>query len=143
MTVNDRSFDKDMKHTKQNQPTLGPTQRQLRVGEQLRHVIVQTLQRGHFHDAFLLEHAQMVSVSEVRVSPDMKHATAYTIRLGGGDMTEFLAALNANADIFQRDIGHEIRMKFTPKLRFVEDDSFENSAKIDAILHNLPKAIDE
>lgn len=143
ITVKNTLFDKDMKHTKQNQPTLGPTQRQLRVGEQLRHVIVQTLQRGHFHDVFLLEHAAMVSVSEVRVSPDMKHATAYTIRLGGGDMTEFLAALNANADIFQRDIGHEIRMKFTPKLRFVEDDSFENSAKIDAILHNLPKAIEE
>lgn len=119
---------------------VGPTQRQLRVGEQLRHVIVQTLQRGHFHDAFLLENASMVTVSEVRVSPDMKHATAYAIRIGGGDMAEFLDALNANADIFQRDVGHEIRMKFTPKIRFAEDDSFENSAKIDAILHNLPKS---
>jgi ribosome-binding factor A len=129
-----------MKHTKQQGPSTGPTQRQLRVGEQLRHVIVATLQRGHFHDAFLLENASMLSISEVRVSPDMKYATAYTIRLGGGDITEFLAALNNNADIFQRDIGHEIRMKFTPKVRFVEDDSFENSAKIDAILHNLPKS---
>ena len=124
---------------KEASKAVGPTQRQLRVGEQLRHVIVQTLQRGHFHDAFLLENASMVTVSEVRVSPDMKHATAYTIRLGGGDMSEFLDALNANADVFQRDIGHEIRMKFTPKLRFTEDDSFENSAKIDSILHNLPK----
>lgn len=132
-----------MKHKKSQPTTLGPTQRQLRVGEQLRHVIVQTLQRGHFHDAFLLENASMISVSEVRVSPDMKHATAYTVRLGGGDMSEFLNALNANADIFQRDIGHEIRMKFTPKLRFVEDDSFENAAKIDAILHNLPKSSEE
>jgi ribosome-binding factor A len=121
----------------------GPTQRQLRVGEQLRHVIVQTLQRGHFHDAFLLENSSMVTVSEVRVSPDMKYATAYTIPLAGGDIDAFLNALNANADIFQRDIGHEIRMKFTPKLRFAEDDSFENSAKIDAILHNLPKPVSE
>lgn len=129
-----------MKHTKQSGPSTGPTQRQLRVGEQLRHVIVQTLQRGHFHHAFLIENASLVTVSEVRVSPDMKYATAYTIRLGGGDMEEFLTALNENADVFQRDIGHEIRMKFTPKIRFVEDDSFENSAKIDAILHNLPKA---
>ena len=73
--------------------TQGPTQRQLRVGEQLRHVIVQTLQRGHFHNEFLLSHCSEVTVSEVRVSPDMKHATAYAIRLGGGEMKEFLAAL--------------------------------------------------
>lgn len=120
--------------------TLGPSQRQLRVGEQLRHVIVETLQRGHFHHELLLSRASEISVSEVRVSPDMKHATAYTVRLGGGDMHDFLIALNENADIFQKDIGREIRMKFTPKVRFVEDDSFENSAKIDAILHNLPKS---
>lgn len=132
-----------MKHTKTPSPALGPTQRQLRVGEQLRHVIVSTLQRGHFHDEFLLENADIVTVSEVKVSPDMKHATAYTVRLGGGDTTDMLAALNANADIFQRDIGHEIRMKFTPKIRFVEDNSFENAVRIDSILHNLPKAVDE
>lgn len=121
---------------------LGPTQRQLRVGEQLRHVVVSTLQRGHFHDAYLMENASMVTVSEVKVSPDMKHATAFTVKLGGGDMTEMLASLNANFDVFQRDIGHEIRMKFTPKIKFVEDDSFENATKIDSILHNLPKAVD-
>lgn len=133
-----------MKHTKSSPPsTLGPTQRQLRVGEQLRHVIVTTLQRGHFHDEFLMSNAAMVTVSEVKVSPDMKHATAYTVRLGGGDMTEMLESLNANADIFQRDIGHEIRMKFTPKVKFVEDNSFENAVKIDAILHGLPKTIDD
>lgn len=131
-----------MKH-KKPAPSLGPTQRQLRVGEQLRHVIVQTLQRGHFHDSYLISNASMVTVSEVKVSPDMKHATAYTVRLGGGDTTEMLSSLNANADVFQRDVGHEIRMKFTPKIKFVEDDSFENSAKIDAILHNLPKPISE
>ena len=119
---------------------LGPTQRQLRVGEQLRHVIVSTLQRGHFHDSYLMENASMVTVSEVKVSPDMKHATAYIVPLGGGDATQMLASLNENFDVFQRDIGHEIRMKFTPKVRFVEDDSFENATKIDAILYNLPKS---
>lgn len=129
--------------SKESPKATGPTQRQLRVGEQLRHVIVQTLQRGHFHDAFLLENASMVTVSEVRVSPDMKHATAYTICLGGGDMSKFLEALNSNADVFQRDIGHEIRMKFTPKLHFVEDISFEHSARIDEILHKIPRALSE
>jgi ribosome-binding factor A len=128
-----------MKHTKPTHSNLGPTQRQLRVGEQLRHVIVQTLQRGHFHDEFLLVNASMVTVSEVKVSPDMKYATAYTTRLGGGDIGEMLDALNGNAAVFQKDIGHEIRMKFTPKVRFVEDNSFENAMKIDSILHNLPK----
>ncbi len=129
-----------MKKDNKKPQGLGPTQRQLRVGEQLRHVIVATLQRGHFHDAYLMDNADQVTVSEVKVSPDMKHATAYTVKLGGGDTTEMLASLNANFDVFQRDIGHEIRMKFTPKIRFVEDDSFENATKIDAILHNLPKA---
>jgi ribosome-binding factor A len=128
---------------KEASKAVGPTQRQLRVGEQLRHVIVQTLQRGHFHDAYLMENASLVTVSEVKVSPDMKHATAYTVRLGGGDTTEMLASLNANFDVFQRDIGHEIRMKFTPKVKFVEDISFENSTKIDSILHNLPKPASE
>lgn len=73
----------------------------------------------------------------------MKHATAYAIRLGGGEMKEFLAALNENADVFQKEIGRQIRMKFTPKVHFTEDDSFDNAAKIDAILHNLPKAADD
>lgn len=121
----------------------GPTQRQLRVGEQLRHIVVETLARGHFHDAFLLDNASMVSVSEVRVSPDMKYATAYIVVLGGADTKPYLEALSANADIFQKEFARQIRMKFTPKLRFAEDDSFENAAKIDAILHNLPKAADE
>ncbi len=129
-----------MKNKKDTQAGLGPTQRQLRVGEQLRHVIVATLQRGHFHDTYLMENASLVTISEVKVSPDMTHATAYTVRLGGGDTTEMLASLNANFDVFQRDIGHEIRMKFTPKVKFVEDNSFENATKIDSILHNLPKS---
>lgn len=132
-----------MKHTKPNSATLGPSQRQLRVGEQLRHILVETLARGHFHDAFLLENASMVSVSEVRVSPDMKYATAYIVPLGGGDASEFLEALTNNADVFQKEFARQIRMKFTPRIRFAEDDSFENAAKIDAILHNLPKSLED
>ena len=129
-----------MKHTN-TQPT-GPSQRQLRVGEQLLHVIMETLGRGHFHDAFLLEHAGLVSVSEVRVSPDMKHATAYATMIGGQNLAEALTALNANADIFQKEIGRQVRMKFTPKLKFVEDTLYDSAAKIDALLHNLPKPVE-
>ena len=130
-----------MKHAPQQ--TLGPTQRQLRVGEQLRHIAVETLARGHFHDPFLLDNASMVSVSEVKVSPDMKYATAYIVPLGGGDATAYLQALNNNADVFQKEFARQIRMKFTPKIRFAADDSFENAAKIDAILHNLPRSTEE
>jgi ribosome-binding factor A len=83
------------------------------------------------------------SLRDFACFPFMKHATAYTVRLGGGDTTEMLASLNANFDVFQRDIGHEIRMKFTPKVKFVEDNSFENATKIDAILHNLTNGEDE
>lgn len=121
---------------------LGPSQRQLRVGEQLRHVITDTLARGHFHDAFLMSKAGMVSISEVRVSPDMKHATAFATMIGGIGLAEALDALNANADIFQKEIGRQVRMKFTPKLKFVEDTVYDNAAKIDALLHSLPKAAD-
>jgi len=122
---------------------LGPSQRQLRVGEQLRHVITDTLARGHFHDSFLISKAGMVSVSEVRVSPDMKHATAFATMVGGDGLTEALTALNANADIFQKEIGRQVRMKFTPRLKFVEDTLYDNAALIDALLHNLQKAAEE
>ena len=129
-----------MKHNQQ--PSSSPTQRQLRVGEQLRHVITETLARGHFHDDFLLENAGLVSISEVRVSPDMKHATAYSMMIGGQNTEAALASLNNNADIFQKEIGRQIRMKFTPRLKFVEDTLYDSAAKIDALLHNLPKAAD-
>lgn len=129
-----------MKNT--NTPSAGPSQRQLRVGEQLRHVMTDTLARGHFHDEFLREHSGLVSVSEVRVSPDMKHATAYATMIGGQNLKEALESLNANADIFQKEIGRQVRMKFTPKLKFVEDTLYDSAAKIDALLHSLPKAVD-
>ncbi len=129
-----------MKHNQT--PSTGPTQRQLRVGEQLRHVITDTLARGHFHDEFLISNAGLVSISEVRVSPDMKHATAYATMIGGQDTEAALASLNTNADIFQKEIGRQVRMKFTPRLKFVEDTLYDSAAKIDALLHSLPKPAD-
>lgn len=133
-----------MKHKSQQsgQPQ-GPSQRQLRVGEQLRQVITSVLSRGHFHDEFLISHSDLVTISEVRVSPDMKHATAYATMLGGQNLAEALTALNANADIFQKEIGHQIRMKFTPKLKFVEDTLYDSASRIDELLHNLPKAAED
>ena len=122
-----------MKHNQQN----GPSQRQLRVGEQIRHIIAETLQRGHFHDEILIDNASIVTVTEVRPSPDLKQATAYVISLGGEDMEAILPALNDNSSIFQKDINAKANLKFTPKVRFKLDTSFESVQKLDALLSNI------
>ena len=113
-----------------------PSQRQRRVGEQLRHIMVETLQRGHFHQEILLN-AQGITVTEVQASPDLKHAVAYVIALGGADMDELLPALNADAHIFQKDIGRQANLKFTPRVKFRLDESFENSQRINQLLEEV------
>jgi len=119
---------------------IGPSQRQLRVGEELRHALSQTLRRGHFHDEVLFNAAPNLSVTEVRISPDLKNATAYMMVLGGQGLDQIIPALNDAAGYFQREIAHQMKMRFTPKLRFVVDESFENAAKIESLLRSLPKA---
>lgn len=121
-----------MKHTQQ-----GPSQRQLRVGEQLRHIIAETMARGHFHDALLIDMASLVTVTEVRPAPDLKQATAFVIALGGENMDKILPALNEEAFIFQKDINTKSNLKFTPKIRFKNDVSFDKAQKLEEILSNL------
>ena len=120
-----------------------PSQRQLRVGEQLRHIIADTLQRGNFTDPMLFDKAGQITIAEVRVSPDMKHATAYTSLITAQDISPVLAALNDSAHAFQQDINKKIKMKFTPKIRFVIDDRFDKAGRIEGILRNLPKPADD
>ena len=120
-----------------------PTQRQLRVGEQLRHIITETLQRGKFHDAILLDHAPAITVTEVRVAPDLKHAKAFVMKLGGRNMDEILPALNESAGYFQKEIARQMTTKFTPRVRFVSDESFDNAQKIETLLHNLPRSAEQ
>ncbi len=120
----------------QNQST-GPSQRQLRVGEQIRHAIIETLQKGKFDDAVLFDISHTVTVSEVRTSPDLKNATAYVMTLGGAKMEEVLPALNEAAFTFQKDIGRKLQLKFTPRIRFVMDKSFDEAQKINSILSEL------
>lgn len=121
----------------------GQSQRQLRVGEQLRHILVETLQKGHFHDEVLLRDSSLITVTEVQVTPDLKNATAFIVRLGGGNMKPLLSALNDNSAAFQREFAHQLRIRNTPRLRFVEDTSFEKAARIETILSNLPKTGEE
>ncbi len=115
----------------------GPSQRQLRVGEQIRHIMSETLSRGDFYNEVLMNVAGGITVTEVRPSPDLRQATAYVISLGGADMDSILPALNENAPVFQKDINTKANLKFTPKVRFKEDTSFEKVQKLDELLSTI------
>ncbi len=110
-----------------------PSQRQLRVGEELRHSVVRIFDHAHFRDPDLA--AASITVTEVRVSPDLKNATAFVIPLGGLEMDRVVAALNRAQGYFRRELGRELALKFVPRIRFAADTSFEYSSRIDALLH--------
>jgi ribosome-binding factor A len=113
-----------------------PSQRQLRVGEQLRHIIAETMTRGHFSHAALMDAGQ-ITVSEVRVSPDLKNATAYVMSLGGQNMEEILPALNDETRLFQKEINRQSNMKFTPRLTFRSDNTFDEVQRINTLLQDI------
>jgi ribosome-binding factor A len=106
--------------------------RTLRVGEQVRHILSEILQRGDVHDETLATH--MVSVTEVRMSPDLRHATVFVKPLLGKDEDAVLKALRTNTAYLQREVAHRVKMKYAAKLKFLPDDSFEEASHIDALL---------
>ncbi len=118
------------------QNTNEPSQRQLRVGEQIRHIVAETMQRGHFNERVLID-LNLVSVSEVRVSPDLKHSTAYVMSLGGQNMDEIIPALNRDKNVFRKEIARSAGLRFTPTIRFVADNSFDEAEKIENILREI------
>lgn len=118
--------------SRQTSNTKGPSQRQLRVGEQIKHIIAETLQRGD-----LMEDLPLLTVTEVRPSPDMRQATAYVVSMNDETVTPALEALNANSRLFQKELGRQMSMKFTPRIHFKVDDSFENAQRINALLGSL------
>ena len=121
-----------------------PTQRQRRIGEQLRYTISETLQKGRFHDAILLDAARTITVSEVRMSGDLKQASVFVMRLGGGQMQTLIDALNEAAPYFQSQINKKMRLKFTPRIHFIHDESFDEAEKISRIIsEELPAYADE
>lgn len=122
-------------------PSSGPSQRQLRVGEQARHALAEILQRGEVRDP-VVEDA-VISVSEVHMSPDLKIATAFVSSLGPGDKDEVVAALNRNARFIRgRATGALKQLKYMPEFRFRLDTSYENFQKIDRILKSPEVARD-
>lgn len=110
----------------------GPTQRQLRAGELIRHALAEILQREPLRDPELM--GVSVTVSEVRMTPDMKQARVYAAPLGRADAKPVIAALNRTAPFLRSQLGKKIQMKFTPSLLFLTDDTFAEAQKIDALL---------
>ena len=119
------------KHQQRDHPA-GPSQRALRVGELVRHAIADMLTRGEVHDPVLEGH--MITVPEVRMSPDLRLATAFVMPLGGRDEKEVLAALDRNKRFLRAEVAHRVNLKFAPDLRFRIDDRFEEAMRIEKIL---------
>ena len=114
--------------------------RLLRVGEQVRHVLAELLGRGEVHDETLAKH--LVSVTEVRMSPDLRHATVFVKPLLGQDEEAVLKALRTNTAYLQREVAHRVRTKYAAKLKFLADESFDQGSHIDAILRKPEVARD-
>jgi ribosome-binding factor A len=110
------------------------SQRPLRVGEALRHALSEILMRGDVRDPELREAS--ITVSEVRVSPDLRNATVYIMPLGGTDAAGVLAALRRAAPYLRSRVAQAVRLRFAPALKFEVDTSFEHAAHIEALLHS-------
>jgi len=125
----------------------GPSQRALRVGELIRHALAEMLSRGDIHDPVIEGH--MITVPEVRMSPDLRLATVYVMPLGGKDEQEVVAALERNKKFLRGEIAHRVNLKFAPEIRFRADERFDEAERIEKILRtpevrrDLDKPADE
>ena len=116
------------------------SQRQLRIGEVIRHVLVQLIDRGEANDPGL--DGVTITVTEVRVSPDLRNATAYVMPLGGTGSEEVLESLNRAAPFFRRRVAAEVDLRRLPSLSFELDVSFDNADHIDTLLRSPAVAAD-
>lgn len=121
------------KRSKSSFQGAGPSQRQLRVGEEVRHIISQAFARGEFYEEALK--GVTLTIPEVQVSPDLRHARVYVYPIGGSpDLSAILDALNALGSDFRTQVARQLTMKYVPRLRFCVDSSFEEAAKIEGLL---------
>ena len=118
----------------------GPSQRQLRAGELTRHALVEVLREEEINDEALA--GVSVTVTEVRMSPDLRHAVCFVEPLGGDHAGEVVKALNRHAKFLRGRLGHSIDMKFTPALKFVHDESFDEAGHIEALFRDPKVAQD-
>lgn len=114
--------------------------RLLRVGEQVRHILSDILARGEVHDDVLASH--VVSVTEVRMSPDLRHATVFVKPLLGKDEEAVIKALRTNTAYLQREVAGRMKMKYAAKLKFLADESFDEGSHIDRLLRDPKVARD-
>ncbi|HEY0218554.1 MAG TPA: 30S ribosome-binding factor RbfA [Afipia sp.] len=112
--------------------TSGASQRQLRVSELVRHAVSEILSQGGIHDDTLSGH--IITVPEVRMSPDLKLATVYIMPLGGRDVETVVAALDRNKKFLRGEVAHRVNLKFAPDLRFRADDRFDEAERIEKLL---------
>ena len=126
--------------TRKSPSSKAPSQRQLRVGEVIRHTLTEVLQRGEVHDDVLASH--IVTIPEVRMSPDLKLATAYVVALGGKDEKAVLDALNHHRKFLRGVVARRIDMKFAPDLRFRRDETFDEAERIERLLRSPAVARD-
>ena len=115
-----------------SEKSAGPSQRQLRVGELIRHALAEMLTRGDIYDDVLTSH--LVTIPEVRMSPDLRLASIYVMPLGGKDVKPVLAALERNKKYIRGEIAHEVNLKFAPDIRFMADESFDEADRIERLL---------
>ena len=116
------------------QTTKGPSQRQLRVGELIKHKLAEMLARGEIYDDVLASH--VVTITEVRMSPVLRLATAYVMPLGGKDTKPVLDALERNRKFIRGEVGHAVDLRSAPEIRFREDETFEEVSRIDRLLYS-------
>ena len=119
-------------HHRDRESTAEPSQRQLRVGELMRHALSEMLTRGDVHDPVLEGH--LITVPEVRMSADLRLATIYVMPLGGRDSEEVLQALERNKRFLRGEIAHHVNLKFAPEIRFRVDERFDEAERIEKLL---------
>ena len=110
----------------------GPSQRALRVGELIRHALADMLTRGEVHDPVL--EGRLITVPEVRMSPDLRLATIYVMPLGGKDIKEVIEALDRNKRFLRGELAHHVNLKFAPEIRFHVDERFDEAERIEKLL---------
>jgi ribosome-binding factor A len=119
-------------HHRDRESQAGPSQRALRVGELIRHAMSDMLTRGDVHDPVLEGH--LITVPEVRMSPDLRMATIYVMPLGGRDIKDVIEALDRNKRYLRGEIAHRVNLKFAPELRFRVDERFDEAERIEKLL---------
>ena len=120
---------------RQTRSAKGPSQRQLRVGEALRHALSEILMRDDFFDPDLVN--VPITISEISISPDLSNARVYTMPLGGVNVETVLPALNRLAPLIQSLVAKKVHLRRVPRLRFMLDDSFENAARMNILFNAI------